>query len=181
MTDVNEINVPEINVPEETRNCKYCTKSSPKTANYCASCGAQFEDISLEELLGITITPDDFSQYLIEGYISKKIKINPALTVTIRTMNARNLFEIQQAVDRILAEEKIDKPSYAMIESVKERLDVAMSLLEVNNTSMGADFQSRIKRIDNIGVELIMIIQQKIATLSAAVGQSLQRGDLQNF
>lgn len=181
MTDINEINVSEINVPEETKNCKYCTKPSPKTANYCADCGAQFEDVSLEKLLDIEITPDDYSNYLIEGYISKTIKINPKLTITIRTINARNMFEIQQGIDRFLADNKIDKPSYALIESVRERIEVAMSLLQVNQTSMGADFDTRMKRVENLGVELVAIAQQKIATLSAAVGQSLQRGDLQNF
>lgn len=165
----------------EQKKCKYCGTENVENAKFCHECGGQFDDVKYEELLGIEIKESDFSNYLIQGHMRHSIKINNSLTVEIKSLSGRDLFDIQQELDNYLKENKMDKPTYETIDLIREKIQVAAGMMKMNNIELGATLPARIARVDNMGAELIAIIHQKIGTYAAAIGQSIQRGDLVGF
>ena len=162
----------------ETKKCEYCDTECPTESKFCMECSGQFDEISYEEQLGITITDEMIGDYITLGKMSVTTKLGKHISVTIRNLSMDEKIECNKRTDIECSKINASPTTYAII---RDKYELVFALTHLNNTQLPTDFNDKMEQIKVYGIELTALISVRVKTLHAAIGQCIQKGQVLDF
>jgi len=154
--------------------CKYCgTEVAIDDAKFCYECSGVLRDEDYEGVLGIEITPDDVTEYVITGKIRKTISIGNHIKAEVQTLRTGEHKELNRMVDTATTN-VASKMTYDL--EIRHHT-LAYSVCALNGSVWPADFSQRLKTAENLGSELADILINRINYLHLAIGTKIQLKD----
>lgn len=163
------------------KKCVFCSTMCEDNHNFCYNCGGSFEDANPEELLGVTITDEDIKDYVIQGKVTKVVKIGEAVTAEIRTLTSGEWKQANQAAEQYANIAPLSRNVTQNIELV-QRI-AAYGLRGINGNSKIAEYtpEQRYEYIQTMSSDFVEIIASKIQYLHKIMMKKIQEGQIKNF
>lgn len=153
--------------------CKYCGTETVENAKFCHECSGVIREEDYEGILGIEITPDDITEYIVTGKLTKTINIGNHIKAQIRTMTTGEQKEINKKVDT--ATSNISSKFTFDLELKHHTL--AYSVVAINSVSWPADIDKRLNAAESLGTEVAEILVNRIQLFHLAIGSKIQLKD----
>lgn len=154
--------------------CKYCgTNVDIENAKFCYECSGVLREENYEGILGIEITKEDITEYIITGRLRKVISVGNHIKAEIQTLTTGEHKEINRMVDTATSQ-MTSKPTYDM--ELKHHL-LAFSICAINGNVWPTDIEKKLKLAESLGSEIAEILINRINYLHLAVGSKIQLRD----
>jgi hypothetical protein len=164
------------NIEQVNTRCQYCSTENKKEANYCNECGGVLHDLDAEKLLGIKITDEDITDYVILGTVKKTVQIGK-VSVGIRTLKSGEWKSVN------IAAESVSPGKQITFTIEQNQLVCAHGLWMVRGNDKLVDMSSeaRYEYIQNMASDFVEIVSSKILLLHKVMMAKVQEGTIKNF
>lgn len=157
--------------------CKFCDTKLIKGSQYCHYCGGTTMANDPKKLLGVDITDEDILDYMVEGRITKTVKIGKSIKAVIQTMTTAEFKEMHVAADSNVATSNSNQTYTIEIETQ----ELAYCLVSLGGKALPTDHDARMDAVGGLGKDLFNILLAKTRILHMCVGQIIQEEQVENF
>jgi len=156
--------------------CPYCSTVNKKESNYCNECGGVLHDLDAEKLLGIKITEEDITDYVILGTVSKTVSIGK-IQVGIRTLKSGEWKSVNVAAESVSPGKQIT----FTIEQNQRVCANGLWMVRGNDKLKDMSSEARYEAIQNMASDFVEIVASKILLLHKVMMAKVQEGTITNF
>ncbi len=154
--------------------CKYCgTNIENENAKFCYECSGILREENYEGILGIEITPDDVTEYIITGKLQKLISVGNHVKAVIRTLTTGEHKDLNRKVDTVTTS-MASKSTYDL--EIKHHM-LAYSIMSINSVVWPLDFDKKLQCAEGLGSEIAEILLNRVNLLHLAIGSKIQLRD----
>jgi len=153
--------------------CKFCQTETVENAKFCHECSGIINEKDYEGVLGIDITPEDITEYIVTGKLQKTIEVGAHIKAVICTLRTGEHKSLNKMVDSA-TDQMTSKSTYDL---ELRHHTLAYSVQAINGFAWPADFDKRLSAAEGLGTEIADILINRINMLHLAIGNKIQLKD----